>query len=130
MDLREVWFPLHLIGAAFWWDQLCAGDHSAFDAWMTAVGATNPADDIPYDDVLGSAELDLAPNRAVNARVFLSERNIFPGDIPGMRLSMRQKDRDGNSHAVLADLVLLCEAYGVWYAVKNPDTSWLWRQQR
>ena len=76
MDLREVWFPLHLIGAAFWWDQLCAGDHSAFDAWMTAVGATNPADDIPYDDVLGSAELDLAPNRAVNARVFLSERNM------------------------------------------------------
>ena len=69
MDLREVWVPLHLIVAAFWWDQLCAGDHSVFDAGMIAVGATNHADDIPYDDVVGSAELDLAPNRAVNAPV-------------------------------------------------------------
>lgn len=254
-----------------WWNQLCSGDYGAFDAWMKVVGATSPEDEIPFEDVAGSSELDLVPNRVARARasprktkgrtvgissdegadpqtldrtpgrskhlspsgkplcpeaialleslpksqfVFHSSfkgfshpggldlfsgrygvakhtvaagcpwvltyewnhsaaedllkpevRGVilrlleldafltmmaapiccsfsvavtppvrskrFPRGLPGLRLTMRQKVRDGNSHSdFLADLITLCERKCVGYAVENPDTSWLWRQRR
>eukprot|EP00435_Cladocopium_sp_Y103_P061170 s1087_g22.t2 len=55
----------------------------------------------------------------------------YPRGIPGLRSSMRQKVREGNSHSdFLADLVVICEAAGVGFTVENPDTSWFWRQRR
>lgn len=55
----------------------------------------------------------------------------FPRGIPGLRLSMREKVADGNSHNdFVLELVVTCEDEGAAYAVENPDTSWWWRQKK
>ena len=55
----------------------------------------------------------------------------YPRGTPGMRMTMRQKVKEGNSHADFLRLLIdLFDDKGIWYVVENPDTSWLWRQKR
>ena len=55
----------------------------------------------------------------------------FPAGIPGMRVTMRKKVKEGNSHnAFVLIVVELAEYYGIGWFVENPDTSWWWRQKR
>ena len=55
----------------------------------------------------------------------------YPRGLPGMRATMRQKVREGNSHSDwLIELVELCDAMGVIWWVENPDSSFWWRQKR
>ena len=55
----------------------------------------------------------------------------FPRGIRGLRLSMRKKVAEGNSHNdYMMDLLLLCELGGIPYWIENPDSSWWWRQRR
>jgi len=55
----------------------------------------------------------------------------FPRGIPGLRISMREKVAEGNSHNdFVFELVVTCEDEGNAYAVENPDTSWWWRQKK
>eukprot|EP00435_Cladocopium_sp_Y103_P013368 s3434_g3.t1 len=55
----------------------------------------------------------------------------FPRGLPGLRLTMREKVREGNSHNdFMADLVELFESCVVGYTIENPDLSWWWRQKR
>ena len=54
-----------------------------------------------------------------------------PRGIRGLRLSMRKKVADGNSHNdYIAELLVICEGVGIAYWVENPDTSWWWRQKK
>lgn len=55
----------------------------------------------------------------------------FPRGLPGVRTSMRQKIRDGNSqNDFMKDVIDQCEAHGIAYFVENPDTSFWWAQRR
>ena len=54
-----------------------------------------------------------------------------PRGIPGMRKSMRDKVREGNSHCDwMADVLERCERGGLSFWLENPDTSWWWRQRK
>ena len=49
---------------------------------------------------------------------------------PGLRGSMREKVRDGNSHNdFCADLLPMFEKHGIFFVFENPDTSWWWRRR-
>ena len=55
----------------------------------------------------------------------------YPAGKPGMRHSMRQKVKEGNSHnGYVGTLVDRWEDRKMVYFVENPDTSWWWRQKR
>eukprot|EP00435_Cladocopium_sp_Y103_P038687 s964_g10.t1 len=55
----------------------------------------------------------------------------YPRGIPGLRRSMQQKVKDGNSHSdFVRDAVDDCELHALAYFVENPDCSWWWRQRR
>ena len=55
----------------------------------------------------------------------------FPRGIPGLRLSMRLKVQQGNSHSDwLIEMVQLCETNGLTWWVENPDGSYWWKQKR
>ena len=55
----------------------------------------------------------------------------YPAGIPGMRVTMRKKVKEGNSHnSYIYTLVELAEYCGIGWFVENPDTSWWWRQKR
>ena len=54
----------------------------------------------------------------------------YPRGIPGLRHSMRQRVKEGNSHSDwMRHLVSLVEAVGMTWWVENPDLSWWWRQR-
>ena len=55
----------------------------------------------------------------------------YPRGIPGLRLSMRLKVQQGNSHNdFVKDLVELCLVLELFFWVENPDTSFWWQQRR
>ena len=54
----------------------------------------------------------------------------YPRGLPGLRLSMRAKVKTGNDHSDFVIIVVeICEAYGIFYLVENPDSSFIWRQK-
>ena len=76
----------------------------------------------------GAAPICSSFSRAVTPPV---RNNRFPRGMPGLRVSMRLKVAQGNSHSdFVYECLEVCFEFGVFYFVENPDTSWWWWQAK
>ena len=76
---------------------------------------------------VGMAPICASFSKAVTPPV---RSNRFPRGKPGLSKTMLGKVKAGNSDAdFCAELIQLCQKFGVSYFLENPDSSWMWKQR-